>query len=79
MFIVTLSTIMSRRESTIGCPNCGKPLAYRPEARPPFFPFCSERCKLVDLGKWFDEEHRVEEPLADGQMPGVGGDAEDPG
>ncbi len=29
----------------------------------PFFPFCSERCKLIDLGKWVEEEHRIEEPL----------------
>ncbi len=26
-------------------------------------PFCSHRCKLVDLGKWFSEEHVVSEPL----------------
>jgi len=27
------------------------------------YPFCSERCKLMDLGQWFDEEHKIEEPL----------------
>jgi len=26
-------------------------------------PFCSHRCKLIDLGKWFSEENRVSEPL----------------
>ena len=26
-------------------------------------PFCSHRCKLVDLGKWFSEEHTVSSPL----------------
>lgn len=26
-------------------------------------PFCSTRCKLIDLGKWFGEEYRVSEPL----------------
>lgn len=26
-------------------------------------PFCSERCRLVDLGKWLGEEHRIAEPL----------------
>ena len=26
-------------------------------------PFCSRRCKLVDLGKWFSEEHAISEPL----------------
>ncbi|HEY1490256.1 MAG TPA: DNA gyrase inhibitor YacG [Verrucomicrobiae bacterium] len=28
-----------------------------------FGPFCSERCKLVDLGKWFAGEHAISEPL----------------
>jgi uncharacterized protein len=26
-------------------------------------PFCSQRCKLVDLGQWFSEENRISEPL----------------
>ena len=25
----------------------------------PFFPFCSQRCRLIDLGKWLGEEYRV--------------------
>jgi uncharacterized protein len=29
----------------------------------PHGPFCSRRCKLIDLGKWFNEEHAVSEPL----------------
>jgi uncharacterized protein len=29
----------------------------------PWGPFCSERCKLVDLGKWLGEEARISEPL----------------
>ena len=28
------------------------------------FPFCSERCRLLDLGKWASEEYKVSEPLA---------------
>lgn len=27
----------------------------------PTFPFCSDRCKLIDLGSWLDEEYRIEE------------------
>lgn len=31
------------------------------------FPFCSERCQLVDLGRWLDEEYRIpDEPDASG-------------
>ena len=28
-----------------------------------FNPFCSHRCKLIDLGKWFNAEHAISEPL----------------
>jgi endogenous inhibitor of DNA gyrase (YacG/DUF329 family) len=35
----------------------------RPREEWPAFPFCSERCRVVDLGKWIDEEYRVSEPL----------------
>jgi endogenous inhibitor of DNA gyrase (YacG/DUF329 family) len=38
------------------CPNCGKQVDWDQN---PFRPFCSERCKLVDLGKWVNEEYRV--------------------
>jgi uncharacterized protein len=39
------------------CPICRKNAAPRREN--PFFPFCSERCKLVDLGKWLGEEYQL--------------------
>ena len=42
------------------CPTCQKPAAAFSES---YFPFCSERCKMVDLGKWFGEEYRIESPL----------------
>ncbi|NQV55432.1 MAG: DNA gyrase inhibitor YacG [Rhodospirillales bacterium] len=35
------------------CPLCGKPSAV------PYRPFCSERCKQLDLGNWFNESYRV--------------------
>jgi endogenous inhibitor of DNA gyrase (YacG/DUF329 family) len=38
------------------CPTCDKPVEWQNN---PFRPFCSERCKLVDLGKWVSEEYRV--------------------
>ncbi|MFQ5862959.1 MAG: DNA gyrase inhibitor YacG [Candidatus Brocadiales bacterium] len=47
----------------IDCRYCGKELVYESTKELPFFPFCSERCKLIDLGKWVEEEHRIEEPL----------------
>ncbi len=39
------------------CPICKKPAA--PRADNPSFPFCSPRCRTVDLGKWLNEEYRV--------------------
>ena len=44
----------------IKCPACKKEGDWF-EGK--FGPFCSHRCKLVDLGKWFSEENRVSEPL----------------
>ena len=45
------------------CPTCGADVKARDLSKAPFFPFCGRRCKLVDLGKWFDGEHRIEQPL----------------
>ncbi|MFH1744122.1 MAG: DNA gyrase inhibitor YacG [bacterium] len=43
------------------CLVCGKAL---PEGeRTPTFPFCSGRCKMVDLGRWFDGAYGISEPL----------------
>jgi endogenous inhibitor of DNA gyrase (YacG/DUF329 family) len=39
------------------CPICQKRAA--PRSSNPSFPFCSPRCKTVDLGKWLNEEYRV--------------------
>ncbi|OGB10145.1 MAG: DNA gyrase inhibitor YacG [Burkholderiales bacterium RIFCSPHIGHO2_12_FULL_61_11] len=39
------------------CPNCGGPSVYAPSN--PFRPFCSERCKNLDLGAWASEDFRL--------------------
>jgi len=38
------------------CPTCRKPTEWKEN---PFRPFCSERCQLVDLGRWVEGEYRV--------------------
>lgn len=48
---------------TSPCPTCGKPVAASDPDRPATFPFCCPRCKLVDLGKWFDEQYRISTPV----------------
>ncbi|HQT25702.1 MAG TPA: DNA gyrase inhibitor YacG, partial [Burkholderiales bacterium] len=39
------------------CPQCGKESEWQPENA--FRPFCSERCKLIDLGQWATERYRI--------------------
>ena len=52
------------------CVQCRR----RPVA-PQWRPFCSERCKLLDLGNWIDERYRVpSEPTATGNHDPIGGD-----
>lgn len=41
----------------VNCPTCQKAVEWSDEN--PFRPFCSERCKLIDLGAWANEEYRV--------------------
>jgi len=41
------------------CPTCKREAA---PADNKFYPFCCERCQLVDLGRWLAEEYRIPEP-----------------
>jgi endogenous inhibitor of DNA gyrase (YacG/DUF329 family) len=41
----------------VPCPTCGGPSLYGPANR--FRPFCSQRCKQIDLGAWAHEDFRV--------------------
>jgi len=41
----------------VNCPRCGAQVRWSAENR--FRPFCSERCKLIDLGDWAMERYRV--------------------
>jgi uncharacterized protein len=38
----------------VRCPICSKRLEIQALADLPSFPFCTERCKLIDLGRWID-------------------------
>ncbi|MBI4508069.1 MAG: DNA gyrase inhibitor YacG [Deltaproteobacteria bacterium] len=49
------------------CPICTTPVGSR--SQNPLFPFCSERCKAIDLGNWLGERYRVpqeDQALTDG-------------
>ncbi|MCE2948762.1 MAG: DNA gyrase inhibitor YacG [bacterium] len=41
----------------VACPGCGATAEWSPANR--FRPFCSERCRLIDLGAWASEDYQV--------------------
>jgi uncharacterized protein len=50
-----------KRAISLRCPTCRK-IVLRSDAE---FPFCSERCRLIDLGKWASGGYVVSTPLND--------------
>ncbi len=44
------------------CPTCGKGYEVASIDELKGFPFCSERCKLVDLGRWIDGVYALPDP-----------------
>ncbi|HEV7642603.1 MAG TPA: DNA gyrase inhibitor YacG [Pyrinomonadaceae bacterium] len=40
----------------VNCPNCGKQIEW---SESEYRPFCSQKCKLLDLGEWIEEGYRV--------------------
>ncbi|MDR2244782.1 MAG: DNA gyrase inhibitor YacG [Burkholderiales bacterium] len=43
--------------ATVACPQCGATVVWSSTSH--WKPFCSERCKLLDLGAWANESYRV--------------------
>jgi endogenous inhibitor of DNA gyrase (YacG/DUF329 family) len=41
------------------CPICSRSFEIADLGDLPTFPFCSERCRLIDLGRWIDERYAV--------------------
>ena len=54
------------------CPICKK------EVQPddPEAPFCSERCRIIDLGNWASEKYAISTPLRPEELPGQDDDGE---
>ncbi len=46
---------------TIPCPICKKPVPATSED----FPFCSDRCRTIDLGKWASGDYKISSPILD--------------
>ncbi len=59
-----------KRALSLRCPTCKK-LVLRTD---PEFPFCSERCRLVDLGKWASGGYVISTPITDPEEAGFKSD-----
>ena len=55
-----------KRALSLRCPTCKK-LVVRTD---PEFPFCSERCRLIDLGKWASGGYVISTPVIDPEEMG---------
>jgi uncharacterized protein len=58
---------MQPAASVVACPQCGKSVEWTPAAK--WRPFCSERCKLIDLGAWASDRYRLPGAEADESAP----------
>jgi uncharacterized protein len=52
-----------RRALKLRCPICKKPV----KSTDPDFPFCSQRCRIIDLGKWASGDYKISSPLKDSE------------
>lgn len=55
---------------SVPCPTCKRPVEWSEAS--PWRPFCTERCKLIDLGAWAAEKHAIPgEPVVDDEDQGT--------
>lgn len=60
-----LSNRMARKKTiSLRCPTC-KTIVLRTHEH---FPFCSDRCRLIDLGKWASGGYRISSPILDPEL-----------
>ncbi|MBL7664936.1 MAG: DNA gyrase inhibitor YacG [Bacteriovoracaceae bacterium] len=60
-----------KKELIVKCSHCEKEFSYYTSK---FRPFCSERCKMVDLGRWLSEEYAipvVKKTVEDAETPTI--------
>jgi uncharacterized protein len=56
---------MARKKAlSLRCPSC-KTIVLRSDEH---FPFCSDRCRMIDLGKWASGAYRISSPVLDPEM-----------
>jgi endogenous inhibitor of DNA gyrase (YacG/DUF329 family) len=59
----------------VPCPHCGQPAPFEPANR--WRPFCSQRCREIDLGAWAREDYRVPDRSRDDAEPGASDELQD--
>lgn len=55
---------MSSKTKILRCPTCRTLVTEKDED----FPFCSERCRMIDLGKWASGGYRISSPILDPEV-----------
>lgn len=55
---------MTTRKKTLRCPTCGSLVTAKDED----FPFCSDRCRKIDLGKWASGSYKISSPVLDPEV-----------
>ncbi|MDO8812559.1 MAG: DNA gyrase inhibitor YacG [Gallionella sp.] len=65
MPIKPILSLVERASPIVSCPHCG--IEHQWDTNNRFRPFCSERCKMIDLGKWASEDYRVAQPDGHGE------------
>ena len=55
-------------KKTYSCSICGKRVDYEGPL-PALYPFCRERCQMVDLGRWFSEQYAIDRDLTPEDLP----------
>jgi|TARA_B100000809_G_scaffold102993_1_gene101621 endogenous inhibitor of DNA gyrase (YacG/DUF329 family) len=58
--ILRRETVHESPKKLLKCPICKKP-AEKDKSKNPFLPFCSERCRTIDMGAWLDGKYVVKE------------------
>jgi endogenous inhibitor of DNA gyrase (YacG/DUF329 family) len=53
-----------QKMKALRCPTCGTLVT----AGDPEFPFCSDRCRVIDLGKWASGAYRISSPIHDPEL-----------
>ena len=51
----------------VKCPTCRRDVEWSPASQ--YRPFCSDRCRLIDLGAWLTEQHKIPEERAAAEDP----------